>query len=128
MSKPWSPTRQVIRPSLDGISAAIGKDQEGQHLLQILRLLQMQGAEFQVHDQNLRVGFRAHDVARKLEGIEGRVAAHEGDHAALDRRTKPKDGCDLHIQPRRIEAGAGGHNQVGDGVAPVGDTEPADRL
>ena len=108
MSKPSSPIRQVIRwlvlrdgegeKAVDGEArgvsadqgggAAVGEDQEGEHLLQLMRLLKMQRAEFKIQDQTRGFGHGADDVMRRLERVDGGVTAHEADHGAFDGRVE----------------------------------------
>ena len=64
--------------------AAIGKDGEGEQLLQILGLLHVQGAELEREEQDFGFGLGAHDVARGFERVDGGIAAHEADEGALD--------------------------------------------
>ena len=47
--------------------AAIGEQQEGENFFQIVGLVQMQGAQFQIHRQHPRAGLGAHDMARQLQ-------------------------------------------------------------
>jgi hypothetical protein len=87
--------------------AAVAEDQEREHLLELLRLLQVQRAEFEVEHQHLRVRFGAHNVPRLLEAVDRRIAAHEADHGALDRGIEAEVIENVEVEPRRVEAGAG---------------------
>ena len=64
--------------------ASIGEDEESEQLLELVRLLHVERAEFETEDQNLCVRLGADDVVRRFERVDGRVAAHESDHGSLD--------------------------------------------
>ncbi len=104
----------------DAGGAAIGEEQEAEHLLEIVGFLQVQRAELEVHHEHARVRFGADDVARGLEAVDGGVAAHEADHGALDRGAEAEMVDDVEVEPRRVQAGAGGDEDMRDGAALCG--------
>ena len=108
--------------------APIAEQQEAQHLLELPLFLQMQAGQFQIDHQHLRVRFRSHDVARQLQRVHRREAAHEADDGALDGRRKTRVLHDVEVESRRGEPGAACHDQMGDRVAFRRDVERADRL
>ena len=97
--------------------AAIGKDREGEQLLEILGLLHVQGAELEREEQDFGAGFGANDVAGGLERIDGGIAAHEADEGALDGGVKVEKLDDFVVEAGRVEAGAAGHDDVGNALA-----------
>ena len=107
--------------------AAVAEDQEGQHLLQVVDLLQVQGAELQADHQHPRLGLGSDDVAGELQRADGRIAAHEADEGALDRRVEPAALHQLKVQARGGEAGAGGDDQVGDALQVLAQPQPLHR-
>ena len=137
MSKPSSPMRQVMRwlvlgnvdseETVDGEpvrvgadqagGAAIGEDEEREHLFELVGLLKVERAEFEVEDEHLCLGFGADDVMRGFERIDGGVAAHEADHGALDGGREAEMADDFEVQAGRVEASARGDDDVGDGAA-----------
>ena len=117
LAKPWSsrPAGSALTMLAAQPSAKIRNDST---LSQIAGLLQMQGAQLEIDHQHPRLGLRADDVAGELEPGQGRLAAHEADHGALDARPQPEPLDDLQVEARRVEAGAGGDDQMGDRLAP----------
>jgi hypothetical protein len=94
--------------------AAVGEDQEGEHALQVARLLQVDRAQLQVQHQHPCRRLRAHDVGGELQPREGGLAAHEAHHGALHPAAQPQMLHDLEVEAGRVEAGAGGDDEVGD--------------
>ena len=92
--------------------AAIRKQQERKHLLQLMGLLKVQRAQFKIQHQHRRIRLRAHNMVRRLQRVDGRVAAHEADHRPLHRGRKSQIVHHLKVQPRRVEPGATGHHHV----------------
>ena len=95
-------------------AAAVGEDQKGQHLLEARRLLEVDGADFEVENEDARGRLRADDVARELQRVHGRVAAHEADHGALDRGIEVAALHEIEVQPGRVQPGARRDHHVGD--------------
>ena len=92
--------------------ASIRENQKRQHLLQLRRLLKMQRAELQIQQQHTRLGLRANNVVRRLQRIDGRIAAHEADHGPLHRRVQSEMIHHFKIKSRRIEPGARSHDHM----------------
>jgi hypothetical protein len=67
------------------VSAAVREKKEAEQLREVRGLSKMQRAKFQIKDQNAGVRFRTDDVARKLERVNRRIAAHEANDCSLDR-------------------------------------------
>jgi len=86
-------------------------------LLEVGRVLQMQGAKLEVDDEHSRGGLGTNDVTGELERINGGVAAHESDGSTFDRARKPTTLNEFEIEAGRREAGATGYQQMGDAVA-----------
>lgn len=80
----------------------------------------MQGAEFQIEDEDGGVGLGADGVAGDFEGVHGGVAAHEADGGALDGGAEAEVVDDFEVEAGGVEAGAGGDDDVRDGVAFLG--------
>jgi hypothetical protein len=74
----------------------------------------MQARQFKVDHQNLGIGFRADDVTREPERVDGREAAHEAHDGALDRRGKARVLHDVEVEPRCCEARAAHDDQMRD--------------
>ena len=68
------------------------------------------------------------DVMGDLQGVDGGGAAHEPHHGALDGRVEAQALHDLLVEPRRGEAGAGGHDHMGDGREVLSQVEGLDGL
>ena len=100
----------------------VGKKQERQHLLEVLCFLQVQRAELEIKAQDACPGFGTYDVARRLQCVDGRVAPHESDHGAINRRVQSEVIHDIDIQPRRIQTRTAGDNHVRDAL-PLGQAE-----
>src|ERR1019366_6158225 len=77
-------------------------------------LLEMQRAEFEIKNQNLGSRFRADDVVRRLESVNGGIATHEADHGSFDRGGKAKMTYYFEIQAWRVESGARRDNHMRD--------------
>ena len=121
--------READRLGADqGRGATIAEKQEGQQTVEVLRLLQMQSAEFETDDQNFRLGRRAHDMPRELQGIDRRMAAHEADDGALDGRRKAAAAHDFEVHARRGKAGACRNDEMRDLLRLGTELEPIDRL
>ena len=58
-------------------------------------------------------------MARGFESVDGGVAAHEADHGALDGGIEAEVVDDVEVEAGRVEAGAGGDDDVGDAAALV---------
>src|ERR1700738_218594 len=101
----------------EGGAAAIGEEEEGEDLLEVLGFLHVQGAEFEVEDEDTRLGRGADDVVRGLEGVDGGVTAHEADHGALDGGVEAEVPHHVEVEAGSVEAGAGGDEDVADGAA-----------
>jgi hypothetical protein len=86
-------------------------------LLEVGRVLQMQGAKLEVDDEHSRGCLGANDVTGELERIDGGVAAHESDGSTFDRARKPTTLDEFEIEAGRGEAGTTGYQQMGDAVA-----------
>jgi hypothetical protein len=63
---------------------AIREDEEGEHLLQLMSLLKVEGAQFKVENKDSGIGLGADNVMGRLESVDGRVTAHEADHGSFD--------------------------------------------
>ncbi len=66
-------------------------------------------------------------MACELETGQGRLTTHEADHGALHARPQPESLDELQVEARRVEAGAGGDDQMGDRLAPRRGAESQDR-
>ena len=86
-------------------------------MLEVGRVLQVQGAKLEVDDQHSRGRLGANDVTGELERINGGVAAHESDRSTFDCTRKPTTLDEFEIEAGRGEAGATGYQQMGDPVA-----------
>src|SRR5262245_572232 len=106
--------------------AAVAPQQEGEKLGEVARILEMQRAELEIHDQDscLRIG--ADDVARKFQRVDRGIAAHEADDGALDRAGEAAALHEFEIEARRGEAGAAGYEQVREAFASAAEFEPLD--
>jgi hypothetical protein len=107
--------------------ATVAEQQERQHLLDVVGFLAVQAAKLQVDGQHPGVLLRTHDMARQLERVHGRVASHEADDGALDRRRQAAARHQLEIEARRRKAGAARHHQMSDLAAVGAKPEPLDR-
>ena len=94
--------------------AAITKQERAQDHFQVSAVLQVQGAELQVDDEDSRARLRPDDVARELEGVHGGRTAHETHQGALDRGVEPEPLNELLVEPRCREPGAGRDDQMRD--------------
>src|SRR5262245_49335640 len=104
--------------------ATVAPQQEGEELGEVARILEMQRAELEIHDQDscLRIG--ADDVARKFQRVDRGIAAHEADDGALDRAGEAAALEEFEIETRRGEAGAAGYEQMSEAFAPAAKFEP----
>jgi hypothetical protein len=84
-------------------------------------VLQMERAELDVHDRDLRLGLRTDDVPCERQRVQGGVAPHEADENPLDARPQTEPADDLHVEPGRVEPGAGHDDQMGDLVLDFGE-------
>src|SRR3954468_5151043 len=78
-------------------STTVSEDQEGQDLVQFLRLLKMQGAEFKVQYQHNRPWLRADNMPRHLQRIDRGITTHKSDHGSLNRWIQSKVVDDLEV-------------------------------
>src|SRR5262245_20580689 len=106
--------------------AAVAPKKEGEKLGEVARILEMQRAKLEIHDQDSRLWIGANDVARKLQRVDRGIAAHEADDRALDRAGEAAALDEFEIEARRGEAGAAGYQQVREAFAPVAEFEPFD--
>jgi len=97
--------------------ATISKHREGEQLLQILRFLHVQGAEFEREEEDFGFGFGANDVAGGLKCVDGGVAAHKADKCALDGRIELGEIDDFVVEAGRVQSGAAGDDDMGDALA-----------
>src|ERR1700722_16527596 len=97
--------------------AAIGKDREGEQLLQFLSLLHVQGAELEREEQDFRIRFGANDVPGCLKRVDGCVAAHESNKCTLDRRIELGKLDNFVVETGCVESRAAGDDDVGDALA-----------
>ena len=109
---------QPCRLSADERSGGtIGEDEEREYLFELVGLLEVERAEFEIEDDDTGLGLGADDVVGGFEGVDGGVAAHEADHGAFDGGIEAEVVDDFKVEAGRIEAGAGGDDHMGDGVA-----------
>src|SRR5579863_3437115 len=108
--------------------APVREEQEGEHLLEVLSLLQVERAEFEIENEDGGVGSGSDDMARGLERIHGGIAAHEADHGALDRGAQAEMMDDVEVEARRVESGARSDDDVRDAAALIaGDGQLVER-
>ena len=110
-----------LAPPVLSRRGAVAEDQEAEHLLEVGRLLEVQGAELHADDEHARPRLGAHHVARELERVDGRVAAHEPHHRALHGRVEAQALHELEVDAGRREARAGDRDDVGHVARAVGD-------
>src|ERR1035438_2868942 len=80
---------EALGPRADKTGGAtIRKKQKREYVFQILCLLKVERAEFEVQYENVRASLRTNDVMRQLQGIDGCITTHESDHRPFDRRVK----------------------------------------
>src|SRR5215469_7302178 len=72
----------------DAGGAAVGEEEKAEHLLEVVRFLQMKCAELEINHEHACGGFGADDVACCFQAVDGGVTAHEADHGALDGGTE----------------------------------------
>src|SRR5262245_41986011 len=89
--------------------AAVAPKKEGEKLGEVARILEMQRAELEIHDQDSRLRIGADDVARELQRVDRGIAAHKADDRALNRAGKAAALHEFEIETRRGEAGAAGY-------------------
>src|SRR5262245_43252035 len=89
--------------------AAVAPKEEGEKLGEVARILKMQSAKLEIHDQDSRLRIGADDVARKLQRVDRGVAAHEADDGALHRAGKATALHEFEIETGRGEAGTAGY-------------------
>ena len=94
---------------------AVAELEHGEQLLELLGVLEVQRAELDGHREHPRVGPRARDMVSGAQSRDRGIAAHEADQSALDAFEAEAAGDDL-VDPRRDEAGAARHDEMGDPV------------
>src|SRR5262245_2667987 len=104
--------------------AAVAPKKEGEKLGEVARILEMQRAKLEIHDQDSRLRVGANDVPRKLQRVDRGIAAHEADDGALDRAGETAAFHEFEIETGRGEAGAAGYEQMGEAFAPAAEFEP----
>src|SRR5262245_44492790 len=105
---------------------AVAPDKEGEKLGEVARVLKVQGAELEIHDQDARLRIGADDGTRKFQRVDRGIAAHEADDGALDRAGEAAAFHQFEIEPRRREAGAAGYEEVREAFASAAEFEPFD--
>jgi len=94
--------------------ASIREKQKGHHPLKLVVLLKVQRAKLDAQDEHLGLGFGADDMARCLEGVHSRVAAHEADDRTLDGGVETNAIDHLQIDAWRRKSRARGDDQMRD--------------
>ena len=95
--------------------SAIAELELGEQGFELLRVLQVQRAELDGDRQHPRLRLGADDMKSGAERRDRGVTAHEADQGPLDAVQAELARDDL-VDPRRHEAGAAGHDQMGDAV------------
>ena len=94
--------------------AAVAELQRREQPLDILLELEVEAGKLDRHHQHPRLGLGADDMMGQPKRRHRRVAAHEADQRPLDVAAEAELGGDDLVDPGRDEAGAAGHDQMGD--------------